>query len=100
MKYAYKIFHDASVGASKHAIFFIDLDNFKNINDTLGHDYGDLLLKDVSDRMLSCIASDDILARNGGDEFLILKIALIPWMIWKLCKPACQCRTSSIHLKR
>ena len=74
MKYAYKIFHDASVGASKHAIFFIDLDNFKNINDTLGHDYGDLLLKDVSDRMLSCIASDDILARNGGDEFLILKI--------------------------
>lgn len=73
MKYAYKIFHDASVGASKHAIFLIDLDNFKNINDTLGHDYGDLLLKDVSDRMLSCIASDDILARNGGDEFLILK---------------------------
>lgn len=73
MKYAYKIFHDASVGASNHAIFFIDLDNFKNINDTLGHDYGDLLLKDVSDRMLSCIASDDILARNGGDEFLILK---------------------------
>lgn len=73
MKYAYKIFHDASVGTSKHAIFFIDLDNFKNINDTLGHDYGDLLLKDVSDRMLSCIASDDILARNGGDEFLILK---------------------------
>lgn len=73
MKYAYKIFHDASVGASKHAIFFIDLDNFKNINDILGHDYGDLLLKDVSDRMLSCIASDDILARNGGDEFLILK---------------------------
>lgn len=73
MKYAYKIFHDASVGASKHAIFFIDLDNFKNINDTLGHGYGDLLLKDVSDRMLSCIASDDILARNGGDEFLILK---------------------------
>lgn len=73
MKYAYKIFHDASVGASKHAIFFIDLDNFKNINDTLGHDYGDLLLKDVSNRMLSCIASDDILARNGGDEFLILK---------------------------
>ena len=73
MKYAYDIFHDASVGASRHAIFFIDLDNFKNINDTLGHDYGDLLLKDVSDRMLSCIASDDILARNGGDEFLILK---------------------------
>ena len=73
MKYAYDIFHDASVGASRHAIFFIDLDNFKNINDTLGHDYGDLLLKDVSNRMLSCIASDDILARNGGDEFLVLK---------------------------
>lgn len=73
MKYSYEIFHDASVGASKHAIFFIDLDNFKNINDTLGHDYGDLLLQNVSERMLSCISSNDILARNGGDEFLILK---------------------------
>lgn len=73
MKYSYEIFHDASVNAGKHAIFFIDLDNFKNINDTLGHDYGDLLLKQVSDKMQSCISSDDILARNGGDEFLVLK---------------------------
>lgn len=73
MKYAYDIFHDASINSNKHAIFFIDLDNFKNINDTLGHDYGDLLLKEVSNKMLSCIESNDILARNGGDEFLILK---------------------------
>lgn len=73
MKYAYNIFHDASVSAGKHAIFFIDLDNFKNINDTLGHDYGDLLLQEVSEKMLACISKDDILARNGGDEFLILK---------------------------
>ena len=73
MKYAYDIFHDASVSAGKHAIFFIDLDNFKNINDTLGHDYGDLLLQEVSEKMLACISKDDILARNGGDEFLILK---------------------------
>ena len=73
MKYAYNIFHDASVNASKHAIFFIDLDNFKNINDTLGHDYGDLLLQGVSEKMMSCISEDDLLARNGGDEFLVLK---------------------------
>ena len=74
MKYAYDIFHNASVSAGKqHAIFFIDLDNFKNINDTLGHDYGDLLLQEVSEKMLACISKDDILARNGGDEFLILK---------------------------
>lgn len=73
MKYAYDIFHDASVSAGKHAIFFIDLDNFKNINDTLGHDYGDLLLQGVSEKMNACISEDDILARNGGDEFLILK---------------------------
>ncbi|MGN0390109.1 MAG: EAL domain-containing protein [Wujia sp.] len=73
MKYSYDIFHDASVNSNRHAIFFIDLDNFKNINDTLGHDYGDMLLKEVSAKMLSCISEKDILARNGGDEFLILK---------------------------
>lgn len=73
MKFSYELFHDASINRNRHAIFFIDLDNFKNINDTLGHDYGDMLLKEVSAKMLSCISDNDILARNGGDEFLILK---------------------------
>jgi diguanylate cyclase (GGDEF)-like protein len=73
MKYAYDIFHESGKTLDKHAIFFIDLDNFKNVNDTLGHDYGDMLLKQVADHLTDCVTSEDILARTGGDEFLILK---------------------------
>lgn len=73
MKFSSEIFEDVDLRGGRHAIFFIDLDNFKNVNDTLGHDYGDLLLQQVSDKMTSCISEGDILARNGGDEFLIMK---------------------------
>lgn len=73
MKYAYDVFHRDGTQFNKHAILFIDLDNFKNVNDTLGHDYGDLLLKKVSAKLLSYTSGDDILARTGGDEFLIFK---------------------------
>ncbi|MGN0367268.1 MAG: EAL domain-containing protein [Wujia sp.] len=73
MKHSYETFHDARVNTNRHAIFFIDLDNFKNVNDTLGHDYGDMLLKAVSNRMLETISEGDLLARNGGDEFLLMK---------------------------
>ena len=73
MKYAFEIFHKSSAQFSRHAIFFIDLDNFKNVNDTLGHDYGDLLLKQVSDKLSNLTSDKDILARTGGDEFLILR---------------------------
>lgn len=54
------------------AVCFIDLDNFKNINDTLGHDAGDLLLKEATNRLKSCIRDSDTLARLGGDEFVAL----------------------------
>ncbi len=73
MKYAHDIFHNDGSELNHHAIFFIDLDNFKNVNDTLGHDYGDILLKQVSEKLSSYTSKDDILARTGGDEFLILK---------------------------
>lgn len=73
MKYAYEIFHKAGAQFDHHAIFFIDLDNFKNVNDTLGHDYGDILLKQVSTKLSSFTTKEDIIARTGGDEFLILK---------------------------
>lgn len=54
------------------AIAFIDLDGFKEINDTYGHDIGDYLLQDVAHRMKSFVRDDDILARFGGDEFVLL----------------------------
>lgn len=73
LKYAYNIFHENGSHLAKHAIFFLDLDNFKNVNDTLGHDYGDLLLKNVSNILTENISENDLLARTGGDEFLILK---------------------------
>lgn len=60
-------------GLKNHAVIFIDLDGFKSVNDTLGHDYGDLLLKSVTAQLSKIIADDDILARNGGDEFVILR---------------------------
>lgn len=73
MKYAYEIFHKEGSSFDRHAIFFIDLDNFKNVNDTLGHDYGDLLLKQVSAKLSSLTTDNDIIARTGGDEFLVFK---------------------------
>jgi diguanylate cyclase (GGDEF)-like protein/PAS domain S-box-containing protein len=54
------------------ALMFLDLDHFKDINDRLGHDVGDLLLKGVSDRLISCIRETDTVARLGGDEFAII----------------------------
>ncbi|MBT0570928.1 EAL domain-containing protein [Curvibacter sp. CHRR-16] len=54
------------------ALMFIDLDYFKEVNDTLGHDHGDALLVKVAHRLLSCLQSQDTLARMGGDEFTIL----------------------------
>lgn len=54
------------------SILFIDLDNFKDINDTLGHNIGDKLLVEVSQRIASCLRESDIVSRFGGDEFTVL----------------------------
>ena len=62
----------AEISKAKGAILFIDLDNFKIINDTMGHDYGDLLLKHISSKLLKMLKKSDIICRLGGDEFVIL----------------------------
>ncbi|MCK5613069.1 EAL domain-containing protein [Candidatus Pacearchaeota archaeon] len=56
------------------AVLFMDLDNFKDVNDTKGHDIGDLLLQNVAERVKSCVRPEDLIARLGGDEFAIVLV--------------------------
>jgi diguanylate cyclase (GGDEF)-like protein/PAS domain S-box-containing protein len=56
----------------KIAVIFIDLDNFKNVNDTMGHYVGDILLQKVAEILKSCVRLEDTVARLGGDEFMLI----------------------------
>jgi diguanylate cyclase (GGDEF)-like protein/PAS domain S-box-containing protein len=58
------------------AVAMLDLDNFKDVNDTLGHDMGDLVLKDAAERLVSVLRESDTVARFGGDEFVLVIPAL------------------------
>lgn len=63
---------DAKRNAGQLGLLFIDLDNFKPINDTYGHTYGDEALQIIANRMRACVREMDIVSREGGDEFIVL----------------------------
>lgn len=74
------LFHDrldqavsqANRSRGQVALMFMDLDGFKEVNDALGHDAGDLLLKEAAQRLLACVRESDTVARIGGDEFTVI----------------------------
>jgi len=81
------------------ALLFIDLDNFKMINDSLGHYVGDLLLNEFAKRLKSCLRLDDFIARIGGDEFAIILSEIdSPEMAGEVAKKIINVLSMSYHL--
>ncbi len=86
-------------GGVKFALLCMDLDRFKNVNDTLGHSFGDELLKEVGNRILGCLRKKDTVARLGGDEFAVLQVSdNLPNDATVLASRLCQLLSEPINL--
>jgi diguanylate cyclase (GGDEF)-like protein/PAS domain S-box-containing protein len=103
-----RMFHERlnmDIKKAKHndlplALIFLDLDRFKEVNDTLGHDIGDLLLQDAARRLTSCVRESDTVARLGGDEFtLILRGLDDPSSVERIVNNILQKMAEPFHLK-
>src|SRR5262249_31506339 len=70
-----EVINNVRKGGQPAAVFYIDLDHFKDVNDTLGHPVGDELIRSVTQRLTHALRSDDIVARIGGDEFAVITSA-------------------------
>jgi diguanylate cyclase (GGDEF)-like protein/PAS domain S-box-containing protein len=92
--------------ASPLAVLFLDLDHFKEVNDSIGHAAGDRLLQDVSERISSCVREADTVARVGGDEFVVMLVdlheladaAVVADKIIAAVSASCQIEGSELHV--